>query len=66
MVCPYCEQGIVLMARIRKVNKNMYVCDECDIVWVKEINTQEGIGFDAFMKSEGCEASWDELEIVDK
>lgn len=66
MVCPYCEQGEVLVARIKKKNKSIFVCDECDTVWVKEINSQVGIGFDTFMKSEGCKASWDELEVFDE
>ena len=64
MICPYCEQGNILVARIKKNDKRIFVCDECDTVWTREVNLQTGIGFDAFMENEGCEAKWNELEII--
>lgn len=63
MVCPYCEQGVVITAKIKKNNKLIYLCEECDTVWEGEINLQNGIGFDIFMKKEGYKVTWDELEI---
>ena len=65
MICPYCEQGLVLPAQIKKTNKRILICDECDTIWLKDVNLQTGMGFDAFMKKEGCEANWDELEILE-
>lgn len=64
MICPYCEQGEVLMARVSKNNKKIFVCAECDTVWTEVIDSKRGIGFDAFMKSEGCDANWNEIEIL--
>lgn len=64
MICPYCEQGEVLAAKLIKKNKKIFVCDECDTVWLEKIDMQAGIRFDIFMESEGCRVSWDELEIL--
>lgn len=64
MICPYCEQGEILTAMLIKKRKKFFLCGECDTVWIGEINSQAGIGFDTFMKSEGCEASWDELVVL--
>lgn len=65
MICPYCEQGVVLAVKIIKNNKKIYICDECDTVWTSAVNLQSGIGFDAFMEGEGYKVGWDELEILD-
>ncbi|MBQ4284159.1 MAG: hypothetical protein IJB96_09560 [Lachnospira sp.] len=63
MICPYCEQGEVVNARIRKNGKEIFVCQECDTVWYQVVNLTTGIGFDLAMSNEGCNNSWDELEF---
>lgn len=63
MVCPYCEQGKVIVAKIKRNGKKIHLCEECDTVWEGEIDLISGIGFDLFMKNEGCEANWSELEV---
>lgn len=63
MVCPYCEQDKVIVAKIKRNGKKIYLCEECDTVWEGKINLISGIDFDLFMKNEGCEANWSELEV---
>lgn len=63
MVCPYCEQGKIIKAKIKRNNKEIHICEECDTVWDGEINLMTGKSFDNFMKNLGCEPDWSELEI---
>lgn len=63
MVCPYCEQGRIVMAKIKKTGKKINICEECDTVWEYEINLMTGKDFAVFMKNEGCKSDWEELEI---
>lgn len=64
MICPYCEQGVVLEAKIKKNTKKIFICEECDTVWEGEVDSQSGVGFETYMNSRGHEASWDELEML--
>ena len=32
MLCPYCEYGMVLRAKIKDLDKKIYICEECDTV----------------------------------
>ncbi len=63
MICPYCNQGRIIKTKIKRNNKEIHICEECDTVWRGEINLVEGQGFDDFMRDEGCEADWSELII---
>ena len=63
MMCPYCEQGVVISARLKKNGKIIHICEECDTVWEGEINLQTGVGFETYMMQQGCANSWEELEI---
>ena len=64
LICPYCEQGIIIKAKIKKLNKKILVCPECDTIWEKDCNLNEGVFFAKFMKKNGLENNWDELEII--
>lgn len=65
MICPYCEQGRVIEARIKKNGKVINICEECDTVWEGEIDLLTGMSYDEFMENQGCEGTWDELELDD-
>ncbi len=67
MICPYCEQGSILKARVKKNNKIIYICDECDTVWesIEEISDRSGKSINMFMQEIGCEPYWDELELME-
>ena len=38
MICPYCEQGRVIKAKIKKNGRIINICEECDTVWKGEID----------------------------
>lgn len=59
-ICPYCGQGAVRIAKVKKNGKNIFICEECDIVWEKEVNDKTGVPLMFFLKSEGIEVSWDD------
>jgi hypothetical protein len=65
--CPFCDgQGSVCKARIVKLNRIIYICDECDTIWldrndIKETNSNR---FDEFMKQNGLLPLWSELTII--
>lgn len=63
MICPYCEQGRVISAKVRRNGKGIYICEECDTVWVETVDLLSGISFEAFMKEQGCAEDWNELEV---
>ncbi|WP_414489983.1 zf-TFIIB domain-containing protein, partial [Stenotrophomonas maltophilia] len=33
VICPRCEQGEILEARVKESAVQIFVCDECDAVW---------------------------------
>lgn len=53
MLCPYCEYGMILKERIKDIDKEIYICEECDTVWEEEINDKTGVGFAKYMKKIG-------------
>ena len=63
MKCPYCEEGEIVVAKIKNSGKIINICEECDTVWEDKINNQTGMNFDTYMQSKGFYASWKELEI---
>ena len=65
MLCPYCEYGMILRARVKDTNNKIFVCEECDTVWKEKINDETGIGLSRYMKEIGKCASWDKLEILE-
>lgn len=67
-VCPFCEQGIVHKAMIKKTGTRIYICDECDATWQIgcEIRSDSFEGFDVLMKRLGGKGLWSELTELDK
>lgn len=67
MICPYCNQGIILRAIIKINLQIIFICPECDAVWKEheEISDRTGGTFSVLMNSIGEKDSWDELLICD-
>ncbi len=67
MYCPYCDEGELYTAIIKKLEKKIYICEECDSIWTTDdISDETGSNFSSYMESEGLEALWSELCDVRK
>ena len=66
MICPYCEQGVVLSVRVKVNNMIVYICEECDTVWMnKEITIYNGMNLDRFSERINYALSWEDFELLD-
>lgn len=61
-LCPYCEQGYVLRARIRATGMDIAICEECDTCWEIQRNLRV-ISFEDLMRREGLMALWSEIDV---
>lgn len=66
MICPYCEQGGIIRAKVKKSNDIIKICEECDAVWLDEVLEELGTTFERYTEQRGYANSWDELEIIDR
>lgn len=66
--CPFCEgQGVIYKARIIKNNVAIFICDECDTMWLNSnIKENSCINFGEFMDSLGLKPLWSELHEINK
>lgn len=67
--CPFCDgQGVICQAEVRKIDLIIYICDECDTVWLNgdEMKEENCIAFDSFMHQHGLSPLWDEFACVEK
>ncbi|GAA0741790.1 hypothetical protein [Clostridium oceanicum] len=66
--CPFCEnQGVIYEAKIKYTNKYIYICDECDTVWIdKNINEDNCKSFDDIMSEIGRNSLWSELSELER
>lgn len=53
MLCPRCEQGVIVEAIIKKTNNHIYVCQECEASWqtIESIGIIKFIDFGTFMEA---------------
>ena len=63
--CPYCLQGEVLKAKVKKTGEMIYICEDCDTVWKGKITDENGISLDLFLQQRDCEAVWNELLVIE-
>ncbi|SEN36897.1 hypothetical protein SAMN05192533_11218 [Mesobacillus persicus] len=67
--CPFCDgQGIVCRAEVKKIALTIYICDECDTVWLdgRTIKEESCQPFDEFMNHRGLQTLWSELVRIDR
>lgn len=64
-ICPYCEQGNVVYARIKDDSHLYRYCCECETVWYDKIDDRSGQGLKAFLESKGLNFPSDLVEIID-
>ncbi|WP_379674880.1 hypothetical protein [Massilia antarctica] len=63
MLCPRCEQGDIVKAKITKTGEEIFVCAECEATWFSfdEIGRSPFIDFGSYMEKIGLSPLWDEL-----
>ncbi|PID79367.1 MAG: hypothetical protein CSB19_02425 [Clostridiales bacterium] len=68
ILCPFCEgQGEIYRAVVRQTKETIYICDECDTVWLTEqIEEDRATHLESYMSSRALPACWCELERVEK
>lgn len=67
LVCPRCDgQGAVLKAQVIKMNKLIFICDECDATWLafESIGSEPWVDFGDQMERWGLPPTWDQLKIL--
>jgi hypothetical protein len=69
ILCPLCNPGgggEVLRVRILKLNMELWLCDECDALWLDEadIGTDRADAYWHFMEKHGLPPLWSELEVL--
>ena len=64
-ICPLCEQGTIYEVLIRSTNETIFLCEECEALWLNDqIVSSEVFNFDTFMKERSLKPNWDELMII--
>ena len=66
MICPYCEQGEILKAKVKKTGEIIYICDECDSVWKQKIIDDNATNFYDYAEENNIQITGDDLEIIEK
>ncbi len=66
MFCPYCNQGLILKAKIKFNKQVIFICDECDTVWneFEPISNHTGKGLNLFSKELNITPLWNEFELI--
>lgn len=57
VVCPRCDgNGLIYKAEIKNLNQIVFVCDECDAIWLQKTNISSDnfLDFETFLEENGC------------
>ncbi len=64
--CPGCHQSWVLKVRVRQTGDIVYLCDDCETLWL----SPESIGefyptnYTFYMHERGLPGLWDQIEVL--
>ena len=62
--CPVCDQGWVVEATIRRDGDRIWVCEECEVLWIgPTVSRYPDDTFSSLMEERGYKPLWDELEF---
>lgn len=61
--CKFCDgEGEIYQAEINLTGETIYICDECDTVWLSpELRDIDAQSFENIMMDRGLNALWSEL-----
>lgn len=63
--CPCCKHGELLNTIVKLVEEEVTICEECEVVWVKDdiINENTGTSLYRYATRIGIKPLWSELII---
>lgn len=65
-ICRDCEQGRIMKAKIEKLDKIIYICEECDTVWIdKTLSDAASLSYELYCKIVGLEDTWNNFSIIE-
>jgi ribosomal protein L37AE/L43A len=64
--CPVCDQGWVVLARVRLGHECIWVCQECEVAWLgaDKPAREPDDTFSTYMESKGLRGLWSEIEVL--
>lgn len=69
ITCPRCDgQGYVLKAKVKKTDQILWICEECNALWLDRSEIKETNFVDAqtyIKKKYHTERPWDEVEFLE-
>ncbi len=67
MLCPECEQGEVTKVQVRATQEILYVCQECESLWLTaEVMATEPFNcFTSYMEELGLPPLWSSLYVLE-
>lgn len=63
--CPRCDQGWVVHGFVRHTKEDLFVCEECEAMWLSfsHIGKDSWVDFGVFMESKNLKPLWSELNV---
>lgn len=67
MLCPECEQGEVTKVQVRATQEILYVCQECESLWLtaEVMGTEPFNCFTSYMEELGLPPLWSSLYVLE-
>ena len=63
--CKFCGQGNIYEVKIEETNEIVYLCDECEILWLSdELNDEEAISLWLFMEERNLDSTKDGYIVI--
>ncbi len=67
ILCPFCDgQGEVYRVVVKQTDETIYLCDECDSVWLKLPIGSEATNLTDYMARHNLQPLWSELDYIEK
>jgi hypothetical protein len=66
-ICPRCDgQGQVLAAKVNATGQDIFVCDECEAMWLaaEDVGLVEHVDFGSYMQGQGLAPLWSEITLT--
>ncbi len=64
MLCPRCQQGEIVEARVRATGTSLFICQECEATWfsLDQIGIKKFVDFGAYLEAHDLPPLWSEVD----